>query len=203
MNTKIVETSEDQVISYDVFDKLANNRILFLHDFIDDKMAADITAALLFLDLVEESKITFYLNAEGGDIRSVFMIYDFMGLIVSPIEVICTGSAIHEPILILAAGTKGLRKATKNSILCVNQLSALEASYSDLTNAKILHEQIKKENKKYIETLAKCINKPYKNIVHLFDRQLFLTPQEAKKLGLIDVIIGENTKKPQSRRKSK
>ena len=49
MNTIISEIMDNGAeVSYDVFSKLVENRVLFLHDYIDDHIATDIVATLLY-----------------------------------------------------------------------------------------------------------------------------------------------------------
>src|SRR5271170_3075847 len=142
MNTVITEKTENGDVSYDVFSKLIESRILFLYDYITDDIATDIVATLLYLDHEnDKDKISIYLNSEGGDIESIFMIYDMMKMIKSPIETLCIGQAMGESTLILAAGTPGMRYATKNSIIRINQLAHAYSAYSDMTNAEILLER--------------------------------------------------------------
>jgi ATP-dependent Clp protease protease subunit len=190
LNTLVVEKTENGDVVYDIFSKLTENRLIFIQGFIDDRIASDVVAALLYLDLNDKkNKITLCLNSEGGDIKSVMMIYDILKLIKSPIETICIGSSMFESLLILAAGHKGMRYATQNSTMCLDQISHSEINYSDLTNAEISHNQSKEDNSKFLKELAKCMGKTVKEISLLCDRQLFLNSKDAKKYKIIDKVI--------------
>lgn len=197
MNTIITEKTEDgHELSYDIFSKLIHSRILFLHDFITDEIATDIVATLLYLDHEnDQDKISIYLNSGGGDIESVFMIYDMMKMIKSPIETLCTGAALGESALILAAGTKGMRYATKSALICLNQLNYSYSKHSDMINAEITLQQAKKQNKKFLTALHDCIGKTVKELSYDTERDLYLTPTAAKKYGIIDSIIGDKDAK--------
>lgn len=162
---------------------------MFLYDIITDDLASNIVASLLYLDQCSNDKISIYINSEGGDIRSAFMIYDMINIIKSPIETICVGAALGEAALILAAGARGMRNATKNSIIKINQLIHTYSKYSDLANAKILLDQSKKDNIKYIDALSKCTQKTYNRIYTDTERDLYLSPQNAKKYNIIDNIV--------------
>lgn len=195
MNTVITEKTENGEVSYDVFSKLVDSRILFMHDYITDDVATDIVATLLYLDHEDDSKkISLYLNSEGGDIESIFMIYDVMKIIKSPIETFCIGAALGESSLILAAGTKGMRYATKSSIIRINQLSHSYSKYSDMTSAKITLEQSKKENKKFLDALRSCTDKTLKIISKDTEKDFYMSPDAAKKYGIIDFIVGTTKK---------
>lgn len=193
LNTVVLEHTDLGDFPVDVYWKLANDRILFICNDINDKMATDISATLLLKDSEDnESKITLFINSEGGDIRNALMIYDVMSTIQSPIETVCIGSAMNEAAIILAAGSKGSRLATKNSIISVGQLSIDWVTYSDLTDAKKLLEQSSSDNKRMMEILAKSTGKPVKTVSSDFDRKVFMNPSSAVKYGLIDKVITFN-----------
>jgi ATP-dependent Clp protease protease subunit len=190
LNTIITETTEHGEVPIDIYQKLSNDRILFLTDFIDDKVATDISATLLLKDAEgSNDKITLFVNSEGGDIRAVFMIYDTMQMINSPIEVVCFGSAMNEAALLLVGGSAGMRYATKNSIIAVGQLTAQWAKRSNLVDAAKTLVQVTKDNKRMMEILAKHSGKKITQISKDFDRIMFLEPIKAVKYGFIDGII--------------
>lgn len=193
MNTFVIEETEHGDLPVDVYHKLADDRILFLSDIIDDKIATDIVATLLLKDAENsESKITLFINSEGGDIRNTLMIYDMMQMIQAPIETVCIGSAMGESVIILAAGTPGMRFATKNSMISINQLTNDWSNYSDLTDAKIALDQGLSDNKKMMDILSKCTKKTLKEVSSDFDRRVFFTCNQAMKYGLIDKVVASN-----------
>ncbi len=120
------------------------------------------------------------------------MIYDMMCLVSAPIETVCIGSAMDEVVLILAAGTPGMRLATKNSLISINQLTHDWANYSDLTDAKKVLDQSLGDNKKMMEILARRTGKTLKKVVSDFDRRVFMNCNEAVKYGIVDKVIAFN-----------
>lgn len=190
MNTLILEQNENGEVAVDVYSKLSNNRVLFISEDINENMATDIVAALLCKNEEDDtSKITLFINSEGGDLRSVFMIYDVMKLLKAPIETICSGAAWNESLLLLSAGTKGMRYATSSSVICTSQVMYDKMHFSDLTDARVIKDLIKYDNKKMLEAFAKNTGKTYKQICSDFNKKTFMTPTQAKKYGLIDAII--------------
>lgn len=190
MNTLILEEHGEHTVVVNVYQKLIDNRILFIDSYIDDKVAVDVTASLILKDSEDPvNKISIFLNSYGGNVRSVFMIYDMMKIVRAPIEVICMGAAISESVLILAAGTPGMRYATPNAMICPNQLSYGATHYSDLVDAKITLDQIMLDNKKFIEALSKNITKPVKEIMQDLERRQYFTPKQSKDYGIIDGIV--------------
>lgn len=193
MNTLVLEQTEHGEIPMDVYQKLANDRILFITEYIDDDIATDLIATLLLKDQEDsEKKITLFINSNGGDIRNVFMIYDVMKMINAPIETVCMGAAMNESALLLIGGEKGMRLATKNSIISVSQLINNWNTHTNMTDAKNLMDQFKIDNDRLLDILSKAVGKSVKILREDFDRRVFFTAPKAMKYGLIDKIITPN-----------
>lgn len=191
MNTILLDNLDSgDIIPTDIFTKLSNNRMFFIHDYVDDKIATDLCASLLLKDIENnKEKITLFLNAERGDIRSVFMIFDTMKIIQSPIETICFGFAMCEIVLLLVGGTKGMRKATKNSIIVPGQLTHDESNYSNLTDAKSVLDRSLQDNRDFMKAISKATGKKLATIMKDFERKQFLDAKQALKYGIIDEIL--------------
>lgn len=190
MNTLVLEDTPIGEMPMDVYQKMANDRILFITDYITDEIATDMVATLLLKDFEDnESKITIFINSTGGDIRNIFMIYDVMQMINAPVETVCIGSAMEEAAILLAGGEKGMRLATKNSIVSVSQLTNNWQMHTNMTDAKNLLSQFKTDNDRLLEILAKSTSKTIKQLREDFDRRVFFTAPKALKYGLIDCII--------------
>lgn len=190
MNTIITEATDHGEVPIDIYQKLANDRILFICNHIDDKLATDIVATLLLKDAEDsDKKITLFINSEGGDIRNVLMIYDMMNLVSAPIETVCIGAAMDEAAIILSAGTPGMRLATKNSVVAVGQLVNDWMAYADLTEAKQMLDHVVSDNKAMMNILAKNTGKTVKQVMQDYDRRVFLTAAQSVKHGLIDRVV--------------
>lgn len=193
MNTLVLESTENGDMPLDVYQKLANDRILFICGSISDELATDIVATLLLKDSEDsESKITLFINSDGGDIRNALMIYDTMSMIQSPIETVCIGSAMDEAAIILAGGTLGCRFATKNCVIAVSQLVHDWYTHSNLTDAKKILDQSMIDNKRMMEIIAKSCGKPIKQVSEDFERRVFMNASQAVKYGIIDKVIVTN-----------
>lgn len=190
MNKLTTEETEMGEVPVDIFYKLSKNRILFIDSEITDQLATDICATLLLKDNEDSSsKITLIINSPGGDIRNIFMIYDMMNIITSPIETVCIGSVSDEAVLLLSAGTPGMRFITKNSNVSLNQIVHDGMRVSDLTDAKIALDAVSKDNDNFLKALAKCINKNYKSLSLDLNRKKFLNSTQAVKYGIVDKIV--------------
>lgn len=190
MNTIISEETEHGEILTDVYQKLSDNRILFITGEINERLASDITATLLLKDQEDQSKkITIFINSPGGDIRNVFMIYDMIKMITAPVETVCVGETFNEAVVLLAAGQKGLRFATKNSFIAVGQLQQEVHAQTDMINAKKYLDLFTDYNLRMMKVFAEVSGKPLKRVVKDFERVVFMTGLKAAKYGLIDKVI--------------
>src|SRR5690606_32385277 len=90
--------------------KLAKNRILFVTEGIDDTVAAQLSAMLLYLDNEDhEAPIEMYIHSNGGAATGLANIYDVMQMIEAPVKTICLGKCYSAGAVLLAAGSKGMR----------------------------------------------------------------------------------------------
>lgn len=190
MNTIVLETTDLGDMPMDVYQKLANDRILFISDQINDMVATDITATLLLKDSEDsEKKITIFINSEGGNIRNALMICDMMNLVEAPIETVCIGAAMDEAAIILSSGTPGMRFATKNAVIAASQLVHDWMTHADLTDAKKYLDLGISDNKRMMEVLSKTTGKTLKQVTEDFDRRVFMNASQAAKYGLIDKVV--------------
>lgn len=190
LNTIVTETTEHGEMPLDVYQKLSNDRILFITEYISDDVASDITATLLLKDSEDsDKKITLFINSQGGDIRNAFMIVDMMNMIDCPVETVCIGAAMDEASIILASGSPGMRFATKNSVISASQLVHEWVTRANLTDAKKYLDLAMGDNKRMMELFAKTTGKSLKQVMEDFDRRVFMSAAQATKYGLIDKVV--------------
>lgn len=193
LNTLVLEQTDLGDIPMDVYQKLANDRILFIGDALHDTLATDIVATLLLKDTEDEDKkITLFINSTGGDIRNAFMIYDIMTMIKAPIETVAVGDVIDEAVILLSGGTPGMRFVAPHAIIGASQLQPGLNMHTDLPGAASVLKQHKSDNERLMEILSKTTGKKISQIRHDFDRRVFFNATQAVRYGLADKIIKYN-----------
>ena len=188
INPMILETSDLHATTWDVFSRLMSDRIIFLGDEIDPDVANIVNAQLLYLDSIDDSRISLYINSPGGHIYDGLGVYDTMQYIKSDISTICTGLAASMASVLLAAGKEGLRLALPHSRVMIHQPLG-NTGYSQATDIDIYSKEIQHLKKDLCEILATHTKKPYKQIEKDIDRDKWLTSKEAMEYGLIDKIL--------------
>ena len=184
----VIEKEGQMERAYDIYSRLLKDRIIFLGEAIDDHVANIIIAQLLFLDAEDKTKdIKFYINSPGGSVSAGLAIYDTMQYIKADVSTICLGTAASMASLLLAAGTKGKRMALPNSEVMIHQvMGGAEGQASDI---KIQAEHILQTKKKLNKILALHTGQKAEKIEADSDRDNWMLAEDAKKYGLIDVVL--------------
>ena len=183
----VVEQTGRGERAFDIYSRLLKERIIFLVGPVNDHMASLISAQLLFLESENpEKEIFLYINSPGGVVSDGLAIYDTMQFIQSPVSTLCFGLAASMGSFLLAAGENGKRFALPNSRIMVHQPSAgFRGQASDIEiHAKEILDQKANLNQLY----AKHTGQPVENIEEALERDNFMSPDDAKKFGIIDDI---------------
>jgi ATP-dependent Clp protease, protease subunit len=184
----VVEKSTYGERAYDIYSRLLKERIIFLGAPIDDVVANTVIAQLLFLESEDNKKdIKLYINSPGGSVTAGMAIYDTMQYVKSDISTICIGMAASMGAVLLAAGAKGKRIALPNSEIMLHQI--MGGAEGQATDIKIRAEHILKIRDRLNQILIKHTGQSLKQIEKDTDRDFFMSPEEAKKYGIVDKII--------------
>ena len=188
----VVETSGRTERAYDIFSRLLKDRIVLLGSEVNDAVASLICAQLLFLESQDpEKEIYLYINSPGGSVTAGMAIYDTMNYITPPIATVCMGRAASMGAFLLAAGKPGMRFALPNSQIMIHQPSG--GFQGQATDIEIHAREVLRLKERLNRMLAENTGRPYKDIVKATERDNFLTPEEAKELGIIDrVLVSRN-----------
>tara|TARA_Y100001970_G_scaffold269122_1_gene361206 strand:- start:594 stop:1205 length:612 start_codon:yes stop_codon:yes gene_type:complete len=184
----VVEQTNKGERAYDIYSRLLKERIVFLVGGVNDSVASLVTAQLLFLESENPKKeIFFYINSPGGLVTSGLGIYDTMQYIRSPVSTLCIGQASSMGSFLLAAGEKGKRFSLPNSRIMVHQPSA--GFQGQATDIQIHAKEILSLKERLNKIYSKHTGQTVKEISQALERDNFMTPEDAKKFGLIDSVV--------------
>lgn len=174
----------------DIYNRLYRERIIFLGKDVDDEIANQIIAVMLYLDSDDPGKdIYLYINSPGGVVTSGMAIYDTMQHIKSDVVTICVGLAASMGSFLLAAGTKGKRLALPHSRIMIHQPSG--GTRGQATDIEIEAREILRIRHQLNNIYADRTSQPLAKIEKDMDRDFFMSAEEAKEYGLIDRVIEE------------
>ena len=184
----VIETTGRGERAYDIYSLLLKERIIFLGSGIDDHVANLVVAQLLYLTQQDPVRdIQLYINSPGGMIYPGLAIYDSIQLIEAPVSTIAVGTTASLATVLLAAGTKGKRYALPNATIHMHPAGGGSRGYAP--EVEIQARELLRMNAKIHHILSHHTGQTIEQVSRDFERDRFLTPQEAVEYGLIDEIL--------------
>ena len=186
----VVEQTSRGERSYDIYSRLLKERIIFLVGPVDDTIASLVCAQLLFLEAENPKKdISMYINSPGGVVTSGLSIYDTMEYIKPDVSTVCIGQAASMGSLLLTAGAESKRYCLPNARIMTHQPSG--GFQGQATDIEIHAKEIINLRSRLNNIYAKHSGKKIAQIEGLMDRDTFLSPDDALKIGLIDEVVNK------------
>jgi ATP-dependent Clp protease, protease subunit len=184
-----VERTSYGIKEMNPYNKLFEERIIFLGVQIDDASANDVMAQLITLESIDPDRdVLMYINSPGGSMTSMMAIYDTMQYIQPDIQTFCLGQAASAAAVLLAAGTKGKRMALPNSRILIHQ-PAVESGYGQSSDLEIQAREILRMRTAMEKVIALHTGKNEEEIRRDIERDKFFTAEEAKEYGLVDEVL--------------
>jgi ATP-dependent Clp protease, protease subunit len=185
----VVESTNRGERAFDIFSRLLRERIILLGTPIDDQIANLIVAQLLFLAGEDPDRdISIYINSPGGSITAGLAIYDTMRAIRPDVSTVCVGMAGSMATPLLAGGAKGKRFSLPHSTIHMHPAGIGRIS-GYAPDVEIQAKELLRMQSLMRELLARDTGQQLERISRDFDRDLFMTPEQAKEYGIIDAIL--------------
>ena len=172
----------------DLFSRLLRENIIFLGWPIDDSVANLVCAQLLHLESENPDKdINLYINSPGGDITSLFAIYDTLMFIKPDVTTICYGQAASAAAVLLSAGSPGKRLALPHSRILIHQ--PYGGAQGQVTDIELAAAEVLRMRGLLEDTLSRHTGQTVDKIHDDTDRDFVMSATEAKEYGIIDEVI--------------
>jgi ATP-dependent Clp protease, protease subunit len=190
-----VERTTYGVKEMNPYNKLFEERIIFLGVQVDDASANDVMAQLFTLESIDPDRdISIYINSPGGSYTAMTAIYDTMQFVRCDIQTVCIGQAASAAAVLLAAGTRGKRAALPHSRILIHQ-PATEGGYGQASDIEIQANEILRIRSEMEMILSRHSGQDVEKVRRDIERDRFLTAEEAKSYGLVDDIIASRKKR--------
>lgn len=172
-----------------------NARLVVLHGEVTEQSIAVVVAQLLHLSSINHKPIYFVISTYGGSVDEMFTLYDTIKFLPCPVHTIGLGKIMSAGVLLLSAGQKGKRMLGKSARIMMHSVSGghvgnVFEAMNDVKEHKRLHDQM-------VAALAEESGNDVAKIEKIMETGLdrYILPSEALKLGLVDKIIGDVSKK--------
>jgi ATP-dependent Clp protease protease subunit len=175
-------------LSDSVYERLLQNRIIFLGTQVDDDIANKLCAQILLLSAEDATRdISLYINSPGGSVTAGMAIFDTMEFAECDIATYGMGLAASMGQFLLSAGAKGKRYALPHARIMMHQPSAgIVGSASDIA---IMAEQFAHTKREMAELIAQHTGQTVEQITEDSDRDRWFTAQAAKEYGFVDHVV--------------
>lgn len=184
----VVETTNRGERAYDIYSRLLKDRIVILGTPVNDAVASNIVAQLLFLESQDPEKdINLYINSPGGVVSAGLAIYDTMQYLRCDVSTTCVGMAASMGAVLLTAGAKGKRNVLPHARVMIHQpLGGVQGQASDIEIEAMEIIRIKKE---LTGILADHSGQDHAKVTEDSDRNKWLSADEAVEYGLVDQVM--------------
>ena len=171
----------------DVFNRLLKNRVIMLGTDVNDDIANQICAQLLYLEGEDATTdIWLYINSPGGSVTAGMAIYDTMQFISCDVATMCMGMAASMGQFLLTAGAAGKRFTLPNARIMMHQpLAGLRGQATDIA---IQAEQLAYTKRRMAELTAHHSGQTLEQIQKDSERDRWFTADQAKAYGLVDAV---------------
>ncbi len=187
----VVETTNRGERAYDIYSRLLKDRIVILGTPVNDAVASNIVAQLLFLESQDPEKdINLYINSPGGVVSAGLAIYDTMQYLRCDVSTTCVGMAASMGAVLLTAGTKGKRNVLPHARVMIHQpLGGVQGQASDI---EIEAQEIMRIKKELNGIIAHHSGKDAEQVQKDSDRNKWMSADEAVEYGLVDQVMKRN-----------
>ena len=189
----VVEQTSNGERGYDIYSRLLKERIILLGTPIDDDVANQVIAQLLFLQAEDPQKdIDLYINSPGGSVTAGLAIYDTIQTISCDVKTVCIGQCASMGAVLLAAGTPGKRCTLAHSRIMIHQpWGGTQGTAADID---IQAKEILRLKSMLNAILAAHTGQAVKKIEKDTERDFFMGAEEAVKYGLVDYVVNKKDK---------
>jgi ATP-dependent Clp protease protease subunit len=166
-----------------------DRRVVFLRGRLDDNAAGGVMGQLLLLARTAEGRpIELCIDSPGGSVGAALGLYDVMRTLGSPVSTTCLGTAAGAAVLIVAAGSAGLRYALPHARLQLTE-ETLALSSAALADVAGQAAELGRLRLRWRATLVQHVGHSVEQVERDLAAGRWLSAAEAGDYGLVDGII--------------
>jgi ATP-dependent Clp protease protease subunit len=168
-----------------------SSRMVVLHGDVNEASISMVVAQLLHLASQNNKPIHLVISTYGGSVDEMFMLYDTIKFLPCPIHTVALGKVMSAGVLLLASGTKGKRMIGKNARIMIHPVSGgVMGNIFEVINDTKEHKRLQDQ---MVDAIVKETNASKSKIEEIMKsgHDVYLLPEEAIQLGIVDKIIGE------------
>jgi ATP-dependent Clp protease protease subunit len=170
-----------------IYDRLLQERIIYLRGEVTDEMANLVCGQLLLLSGADaRHDIRLYINSPGGSVTAGMAVYDTMQFVPNDVATLAVGFAASMGQFLLTAGAAGKRFALPHARVMMHQPSG--GIGGTATDIRIQAENMQHVKRTIQEITARQTGRTVEEIERDADRDRWFTAGQAVEYGLVDQV---------------
>lgn len=168
--------------------RLLHHRKVFLTGEITEESVDRVVKELFYLDVMNQDRITLYLNTVGGDVYEVLTLYDAIRKCVrSKVDIVAQGKALSSGACIIAICATGKRYAGANATFMLHEASA--SASGKTTDMELDVKETKRIDQRVNGLIVRHTRLKTRDLTEKFLKNTYFTSQKALEYGIIDKIL--------------
>nr|YP_009404088.1 ATP-dependent protease proteolytic subunit [Pratia angulata]ASA35353.1 ATP-dependent protease proteolytic subunit [Pratia angulata] len=184
----IPDDEDEEATWVDLYDRLYRERALFLFKELSPETANHLVGLMIFLNIDDCNQEQFlFINSTGGGVMHGLAVYNAINFVLPDVHTLCLGVAASMAAFVLAGGSQTKRIAFPNARVMIHQPTStfiqgyMEEVLMDTDLVLKLREEI-------TNVFVQRSNKPFWMVFEDMERDVFLSPEEAKAYGIVDSV---------------
>lgn len=173
-------------------------RIVYVYGEFSQSLTKECVTSIFEL-VAEDQKlpIALLIDSYGGDVDSLLSLMDFIDSIPNDVHTIVMGKAMSAAAYLAMSGKKGYRYAFKNARFMTHEILMGQQGFSTLTEHQNEIQELQELQGILNSIVAKTTNIKTKADLkkYIASKDYYMSPVEAKDLGIIDNIIDKKSMK--------
>lgn len=179
----VIEKSPEHIAIIDVFSALSKDRIAFIDGDIDQELASEVIAQLLYFDSMSTTEpISIYINSYGGEISQGLAIYDIIKRLQAPVKTVCIGAASSMAAVLMLAGTE--RVGLKHSRIMFHELSGF--NHGRFTELKSYYRETQIIQQQIVDIIEEVTT--LSNVAEFIEEDRWFSSEEALECKILTKI---------------
>nr|ASA39115.1 ATP-dependent protease proteolytic subunit [Palmerella debilis subsp. serrata] len=199
----IPDDEDEEATWVDLYDRLYRERALFLFKDLSPETANHIVGLMIFLNIDDCNQEQFlFINSTGGGVMHGIAVHNAINFVLPDVHTLCLGVAASMAAFVLAGGSQTKRIAFPNARVMIHQPTStfiqgyMEEVITDTDLVLKLREEI-------TNFFVQRSHKPFWMVFEDMERDVFLSPEEAKAYGIVDSVGFQGLQELQRRKAHK
>lgn len=191
IGNKIIEGADGSRVDFNDVSLESLGTHLIFGEVNQDSMRDACTFLLKANKIFNDEELTIFVNSMGGTTNDGFALIDLMDISRLPIRTVAIGNICSMGVLIACAGRKGRRIMTRNTQIMAHQFSwYVEGKFHELQAANKAQEHLAYQFTQHFLRHTSMTEQQVKDVM-FGPSDRWLTPQECKRFGMVDIILDE------------